>query len=143
MNRDPNPQQILEGITAFLKTHIAPEVEDVDLRFRLRIAIHLLGVAQREFQAGDRASMEALARLAALDCGLPADFQERAPTDASLRERVDEAHRRLVHTIQTRSGQGEDAKVKAHLIQTLIDELRIAQPNFQTDFDIGDDESCN
>jgi len=129
MQDRPTVVELIEAVRDFLAGEVVPALADRGLRYRMRIALHVLGIVAREVPDEEtrlRAEREALLNL--LDLPRPAP-----PCDPrSLRAWVLEANRALCERI--RDG-GADAgpwreRVLAHLQQVVEEKLRGSNPDF-------------
>ena len=139
MNRHPSVVDILTGVSDFLTRQIVPTIDDAGRRFRLRIAVHLIALAVRNIRHGDAHMLAELDGLLQLDSVRIFGSEGQGNHDLSLEERIDELNRLLAELIRDDQNILQDKAVKAHLKHTLLNELSIAQPNFDTDMNIGDD----
>ena len=139
MNRHPDVADILLGVSDFLTRQIAPVIDDTGRRFRLRIAVHLLALAVRQIRDGNALALDELQRLLRLNGRLDTGSAYQPEDGVSLETQVDELNRALAASIRDNQTIVDSKVVEAHLKQTLINELSIAQPMFDTGLDIGDD----
>jgi hypothetical protein len=129
MQDRPTAVELIEAVRDFLAGEVAPALADRGLRYRMRIALHVLGIVAREVPDEEtrlRAEREAL--LALLDLPRPAP-----PCDPPLlRAWVLEANRALCERI--RDGAADAGpwreRVLAHLQQVVEEKLQGSNPDF-------------
>jgi hypothetical protein len=129
MQDRPTPVELIEAVRDFLAGEVVPALADRGLRYRMRIALHALGIVAREVPDEGRrlrAEREALVNL--LDLPRPAP-----PCDPGLlRAWVLEANRALCERI--RDGAADAGpwreRVLAHLQQVVEEKLRGSNPDF-------------
>jgi hypothetical protein len=56
MHDRPTALELLEAVTEFLASEVAPALDDQRLRFRTLVALNALGIAYRELEAGEQAA---------------------------------------------------------------------------------------
>lgn len=125
MQDTPDAPTLLTEIARFLETQVRPAIDDKGLAFRVRIAVHLLGVIGREVTHAPAHLQAEADRLAALSgVALPAD---------DLTEWVGARNADLAAGLRadTYDAEARDA-IRAHLMQTLRETLAVAQPRFDT-----------
>ncbi|HEU4324438.1 MAG TPA: DUF6285 domain-containing protein [Roseiflexaceae bacterium] len=123
----PNAAELIAAARAHLEGQVIPTLTDARLRFQTLVAAHVLAVVERELALGEEALAAAYTRLAALD-GAPAD----PPAGPALAVAFEARSRALCARIRAGAfdeGPQRDALL-AHLRQTAIDELRVANPKF-------------
>ena len=125
MQDTPTAPTLLNEIAQFLEAQVRPAISEKGLAFRVRIAIHLLGVIAREVeQAPGHLAAEA-SRLSALLGGDP-------PGD-DLAAWVEARNTELAAGLRADAYDAEArAAIQAHLMQTLRETLAVAQPRFDT-----------
>lgn len=109
----PTASELLEAVIGFIEQRAAPQLTGRDA-FLARVAVNALGTVKRELQAGGEAETQATERLRAL-LGRDGEF------DAL----------NAVLTEQLRSGETPlSPEVLAHLKASVIDQVRVDQPNY-------------
>lgn len=129
MQDRPTPVELIEAVRDFLAGEVAPALADRGLRYRMRIALHALGIVAREVPEEEtrlRAEREAL--LSLLDLPRPV-----LPCDPRLLHAwVLETNRVLCERI--RDGAADAGpwreRVLAHLQQVAEEKLRGSNPDF-------------
>jgi Domain of unknown function (DUF6285) len=129
MQDRPTAVELIEAVRDFLAGEVVPALADRSLRYRMRIALHALGIVAREVPTEEsrlRAEREALLKL--LDLPRPAP-----PCDLRLlRAWVLEANRALCERI--RDGAADAGpwreRVLAHLQQVVEEKLEVSNPGF-------------
>jgi len=129
MQDRPTAVELIEAVRDFLAGEVAPALADRSLRYRMRIALHVLGIVAREVPDEEtrlRAEREAL--LSLLDLPRPAP-----PCDPRLLHAwVLEANRALCERI--RDGAADlgpwRERVLAHLQQGVEEKLQGSNPDF-------------
>src|SRR5574342_847525 len=127
MQDRPTVLELIEAVRDFLADDVLPALVDRSLRYRMRIALHALGIVAREVPDEEirlRAEREALLNL--LDLPRPAP-----PCDPRLLHAwVLEANRALCARI--RDGEADAGpwreRVLAHVQQTVEEKLRSSNP---------------
>lgn len=124
MNDRPDAQELLEAVKRFLEDDVMPAARGPQ-KYQARVAAHVLGIVQREWESGDRDLREEWQRLA----GLHALVGEPPATREALAASVREQTQRLV--LRIRAGEADTgpfrAEVLAHLRQTCEVKLRVAR----------------
>ena len=121
----PDKSDLLAGVQRFLAEHVGPALEDRGAQFRLKIAIYLLDIVQREMthaEAQDRAEWSSLCHLLAIDRAMPTDENER-------RRVFQAANRALAAQIQAGHFE-DDTAVRAHIMASMRAKLAVVQPKF-------------
>ena len=78
MSEGPGINEIVEGVSRFLGTQILPALDDRGLSFRLRIALYLLDVVQRDMETRDircRAQWQRLIELLGSDLDIQSSHE--------------------------------------------------------------------
>lgn len=129
MQDRPTPVELIEAVRDFLAGEVAPALADRSLRYRLRIALHALGIVAREVpEEGTRLLAEREALLNLLDLPRP------APTGDPrlLRAWVLEANRTLCERI--RAGAADAGpwreRVLEHVQRVAEEKLQGSNPDF-------------
>lgn len=130
MQDRPTAVELIEAVRDFLAGEVVPALADRSVRYRMRIALHVLGIVAREVPEEEtrlRAEREAL--LSLLDLPRPA-----LPCDSRLlRAWVLEANRALCERI--RDGAADAGpwreRVLAHLQQAVEEKLQGSNPDFK------------
>ncbi len=119
MQDQPTAPDLLDTVRQFLLQELVPTIQDSRLRFHTLVAANVLTIVRRELELGAAAQHAELERLHAL-----------MPTSDT-----DDAHaltRALAQKI--RAGEADEGAfhdaVFAHVEQTVIEKLRIANPKF-------------
>jgi hypothetical protein len=120
MQDQPTAFELLDAVTQFLNTEIAPTLNDPRLKFRALVAANVLTIVRRELELGDAQQHAELERLRAL-------FPSRtADADVTTLTQV------LAQTI--RAGDADEGAfhdaVMAHVEQTVIEKLQVANPKY-------------
>ena len=130
MQDSPSSDELLTGISRFLAEQIAPGIADRGQGFRLKIALYLLSVVQRELSHADEHDQREWAGLQALsgqDLAYPSDGASRQGALRSLNLELARSIREDEHA--------DLEAIRAHVLQTLRDKLAVVQPRF----DLGPD----
>ncbi|GMR09427.1 MAG: hypothetical protein BMS9Abin28_0245 [Anaerolineae bacterium] len=120
MQDKPLIQELLSAAREHLLTQVIPELGDPGLRFRTRVAANVLAIAERELALAPVQSEVEYQRLVAL----LGEEQVELPLD------------RLTQELKDRVAAGEfdqDPERKAliaHLMQTALEKLKIANPRY-------------
>jgi len=129
MQDRPTAVELIEAVRDFLAGEVVPALADRSLRYRMRIALHVLGIVAREVPEEEtRLRTEREALLDLLDLRRPAP-----PCDPRLlRAWVLEANRALCERI--RAGAADAGpwreRVLAHLQQVVEEKLQGSNPDF-------------
>lgn len=120
MQDPPFIHDLLSAAREHLQTQVIPELEDPGLRFRTRVAANVLAIAERELALDSVLSKVEYGRLIAL---LGEEWKE-IPLE------------RLTQDLRDRVAAGdfdqgpEHQALIAHLIQTAVEKLQIANPRY-------------
>ncbi len=124
MQDRPTSRELLDSVAQFLDSELIPTLNDPRLKFRARVAANVLTIVSREVELSDaqlRAERERLVTL----------LNESALTD-DVRGDVERMTRALARRI--RAGDADEGTfhdaVFAHVEQTVIEKLQIANPRY-------------
>ena len=133
MQERPNKLVLLTAIARFLNEEARPALADPRLAFRALIAANLASIVASEMMSDDDHLMSELTRLRAIFQDEPDAAGSPIPerTDAR-RGAVLELNTRLAHALRAAEGSVDQAKVAAHLRDTLRDKLAVDNPRFDT-----------
>ena len=127
MQDRPTTMELLEAVREFLEREVLPALTVHGLKYRMRIALNLLRIVEREIPGREaRLSAELAALHDLLGRPVPAP-----PADAALLEtRVREASRELCERIRTGAADAGPwrARVLAHVGAMVEDKLAINDP---------------
>lgn len=130
MQDRPTYSELLEAIQHFLEVDVTPAL-DGPKKFHARVAANVLAIVRRELEHADVQAHAEWIRLNALLGSNDAPPTDRRPLTAQLRARTEELCRRI------RAGEADGGAwrqaVLAHVRQTVVDKLRIANPKFVAD----------
>lgn len=125
MQDTPDAPTLLTEIAQFLESQVRPSIDDKGLAFRVRIAVHLLGVIAREVEHAPAHLNAEADRLSALLGG--------APPGDDLHAWVEGRNAALAKGLRADAYDAETrTAIRTHLMQTLRETLAIAQPRFDT-----------
>ena len=110
----PTALELIDAVIGFIEQRAAPHLKDRDA-FHARVAVNALATVRREIEFGPLAEANAVQRLEAI-FGHKGAFSE-----------LNEA---LVAGIEDGSLDAADPAVAAHLKASIIDQVRIDQPNY-------------
>ncbi len=110
----PTASELIEAVIRFIEDRAAPQLKDRDA-FLARVAVNALNTVRREIEQGPAAEASATERLGAI--------LGRDGTWAELNEA-------LCAGIEDGSIDAADPAVMAHLKASIIDQVRIDQPNY-------------
>ena len=110
----PTASELIEAVIRFIEDRAAPQLKDRDA-FRARVAVTALNPVRREIEPGPAAEAAATERLKAI-LGRDGTWTE-----------LNEA---LCTGIEDGSIDAADPAVMAHLKASIIDQVRIDQPNY-------------
>ena len=127
MQDRPTTVELLEAVREFLESRAAPALDEHGARYRMRIALNVLRIVEREIPGREARLRAELAALADL-LGRP---PEAPPADPGLLEaRVREANEQLCARI--RAGAADAglwrARVLAHVAAMVEDKLAVNDP---------------
>jgi hypothetical protein len=110
----PTASELIEAVIRFIEDRAAPQLKDRDA-FLARVAVNALNTVRREIEQGPAAEAAATERLRAI-LGRDGPWTE-----------LNEA---LCTGIEDGSIDAADPAVMAHLKASIIDQVRIDQPNY-------------
>jgi hypothetical protein len=110
----PTASELIEAVIRFIEDRAAPQLKDRDA-FLARVAVNALNTVRREIEQGPAAEAAATERLRAI-LGRDGTWTE-----------LNEA---LCTGIEDGSIDAADPAVMAHLKASIIDQVRIDQPNY-------------
>ena len=110
----PTASELIEAVIRFIEDRAAPQLKDRDA-FLARVAVNALNTVRREIEHGPAAEAAATERLKAI-LGRDGTWTE-----------LNEA---LCTGIEDGSIDAADPAVMAHLKASIIDQVRIDQPNY-------------
>ena len=110
----PTSSELIEAVIRFIEERAAPQLKDRDA-FMARVAVNALNTVRREIEQGPAAEAAAIARLTDI-LGHGGDF---ATLNAELCE-----------GIESGAIDSFDPKVMAHMHASIVDQVRIDQPNY-------------
>ena len=114
MITSPTSLELIDAVIGFIEQRAAPQLKDRDA-FLARVAVNALAAVRREIELGRQAEAAALERLRDL-LGHDGDF---ADLNAELCDRLASGELTL-----------KDPQVLAHLKASIIDQVKIDQPNY-------------
>ena len=114
MIASPTSLELIDAVIGFIEQRAAPQLKDRDA-FLARVAVNALAAVRREMALGPQAEAVALDRLRDL-LGHDGDF-------SALNDELCDALASGELTVR-------DPKVLAHLKTSVIDQVRIDQPNY-------------
>lgn len=110
----PTASELIDSVIRFIEERAAPQLKDRDA-FLCRVAVNALGAVKREIEQGPAAEAAATERLRAL-LGRDGDFET---LNAALCDGIADG-----------SIDGMAPQVLAHFKASIIDQVRIDQPNY-------------
>lgn len=110
----PTSSELIEAVIRFIEERAAPQLKDRDA-FLARVAVNALNTVRREIEQGPAAEAAATQRLKAI---LGRDGTWTELNDA------------LCTGIENGSIDASDSAVMAHMKASIIDQVRIDQPNY-------------
>jgi len=114
MITSPTSLELIDAVIGFIEQRAAPQLKDRDA-FLARVAVNALAAVRREIEFGPAAEDAATSRLRAL-LGHDGDFSD---LNAELCEKLASGELTL-----------KDPQVAAHLKASIIDQVKIDQPNY-------------
>ena len=114
MITSPTSLELIDAVIGFIEQRAAPQLKDRDA-FLARVAVNALAAVRREIELGPQAEAAALERLRDL-LGHDGDF---TGLNAELCDRLASGELTL-----------KDPQALAHLKASIIDQVRIDQPNY-------------
>lgn len=132
MQNRPTAAELLEAVRELLTAEIMPTIREDGLRFRVLIAANILAIVGRELTAGDEPLNEEISRLSGL---LPRAYI--APEDPA-HDTILALNRQLAKAIRKAAADSPllmvGGKAWEHIMDTLRDQLAVANPKFDTDY---------
>lgn len=138
MQDSPSTRDLITAVAQFLQIEIAPTLTDHRLKFRALVAANVLTIIGRELEMSDtqlQAERERLHQVFSLATILPSPYGRGAGgegIDGNGRAETEQLTRDLARLI--RAGKAEEGAfhdaVFAHIEQTVIEKLEIANPKF-------------
>ena len=132
MQDRPDKATLLDAVARFLVAEVKPAIADPAIGFRTLIAAQLASVVAREIRAEDEHDEAELARLRALLPEVGIDETKLARRDGRHEIFVRLNAELAARLRDGRVGEGELARVRAHLAQTLREKLSVVTPHFDT-----------
>ncbi|WP_029215346.1 DUF6285 domain-containing protein [Kallotenue papyrolyticum] len=125
MQDRPSAAELIATVQTWLEREVLPLLDDQRRRFEGLIAANLLGIVERELRLGDELLLAEWQRLDRLF-----GSETLLPPGTALAEALAERNRALCARIAAGGFDAEPqrAALQAHLLQTAIDKLRIANP---------------
>lgn len=121
MQDTPEPQEILETVSALLRAEILPKLDGRD-RYAVRVAANALDLVRRELQLAGSSDENEFARLRSI-----------VGADGSL----DTLNAQLCGMIESRSIALDDPALIDHLWQTTFEKMAVDQPHYKRFVEIG------
>lgn len=124
MQDRPTANELIDAVAQFLAGELAPTLTDPRLKFRALVAANVLGIVARELQMSADLTRAEWHRLDAL-------MGDDAPGE-NLQDEIDVMTRALCVRIRAGAADGgafHDAAF-AHVQQTLIEKLQVANPRY-------------
>lgn len=133
MQDAPTAHELIEAVTKFLSSEIAPTLSDPRLRFRALVAANVLTIVGRELELGEAQILGEWQRLQSLMPEQPLtpdrSFEGRG---GDVRADVEHMTRELAQKI--RAGDADESAfhdaVFAHVEQTVMEKLLVANPKY-------------
>lgn len=126
MQDRPTSSELLEAVQHFLETDAIPSLEGTK-KFHARVAANVLAIVRRELESEDTSLQAEWNRLDRLLGAAPVPAQ-RHELRARLQQRTAELAERIRHG-EADAGDRR-AAVLAHVRQTVVDKLAVANPKF-------------
>ncbi len=124
MQDRPSAPELISTVAQFLNTELAPTLTDPRIKFRTLVAANVLQIVARELEMSDELMRAEWHRLDAL-------MGDDAPGENFAQE-IDVMNRALC--VRIRAGDADAGefykRVFAHVEQTVIEKLQIANPRF-------------
>jgi hypothetical protein len=114
MITSPTALELIDAVIGFIEQRAAPQLKDRDA-FLARVAVNALAAVRREIERGPDAEAAATERLRAL-LGHDGDFTA--------------LNTELCNRLASGELTAKDPQVLAHLKASIIDQVRIDQPNY-------------
>ena len=114
MQNAPSSVELLNAISQFLETRIAPQLSGHDA-YSMKVSLNALSLVQRDIEHRNTAEAEELDRLKTL---LSADGD------------LSDLNRQLCEKIRLGELSSNDKTLLDHLRKTTIDQIKVDQPNY-------------
>jgi hypothetical protein len=111
---DPTAPELIDAVVGFIERHAAPNLKDRDV-FLARVAVNALNAVKREIEQSSDAQANAALRLESI-LGKPGS--------------LDDLNRELCDNIRNGVMDKSTPGLMAHLRASIIDQVRIDQPNY-------------
>ena len=132
MNEYPNCDDVLQGVQGFLNQNVIPSISDRGLRFRIRVAAHLIATVRRELELGPTHRAKERRRLLEMNIRPEGDQGD----DAGLASpSLNDLNGALAKSIRDGGNKPELDDIKEHLFATLREALSVIQPDFDCRFE--------
>jgi hypothetical protein len=134
MQDRPSALELLAAVRAFLEDDVVPAL-DGRRRFHALVAANVLGIVEREL-AGEDAQQRA-------EWGRLAELLETPGTAPEQRDALAASVRAMTETLSARIRAGDAdeagfaARVRAHLRQTTLEKLAVANPRYADEAAVG------
>ncbi|WP_417513423.1 DUF6285 domain-containing protein [Minwuia sp.] len=116
MQDRPTIDELLDAVQGFLRDDVVPRLEGQP-RFHARVAANAIAIVRRELQN---------------DCALSGQETERLAAILDRRGSREALNAALVDEIRS-EGMGDPAAVLAHLRQTALEKLSVANPRYEAE----------
>ncbi|MBU42196.1 MAG: hypothetical protein CMN76_03170 [Spirochaetaceae bacterium] len=131
MQYRPEAADLCEAIADYLLKEVMPAVKDSDeLAYKALVSWNMLGVVAREMRDEEELLRNEVGRLHQI---LDEPGLEELETLQDVKKRIQELNVKLSEKVRKEKISDTNSQVWAHVRQTLVENLSISNPRFQTD----------
>ncbi|MBI38802.1 MAG: hypothetical protein CMF59_04325 [Leptospiraceae bacterium] len=131
MQYRPEAADLCDAIADYLLKEVMPAVKESDeLAYKALVSWNMLGVVSRELREEEDLLRNEVGRLHQI---LDEPGLEDLETLADVKKRISELNDKLATRIKTEKISDPSSQIWAHVRQTLVENLSISNPRFQTE----------
>ena len=131
MQYRPEASDLCDAIAEFLLKEVMPAVKENDeLAYKSLVSWNMLGVVSRQFREEEDLLRSELGRLHQI---LDEPGLEETATLHEIRDRISILNAKLAEKIRKEKTMDPESQIWAHVKQTLVENLSVSNPRFQTE----------
>lgn len=130
MQYRPEAADLCDAIADFLLKEVLPALESDELSYKALVSWNMLGVVGRELREEEDLLRNEVGRLHQI---LDEPGLEKLQSLKEVKDRIAQLNEKLAARIRQEAISSPDHQIWAHVKQTLIENLSISNPRFQTD----------